>query len=80
MADKGDGGNMPNKIGERLIQLGIMSPGQVAHVLQKQAAGDARLFGEIAIALGFIDEGALRRYLDGILPSPGGGGAARQAD
>lgn len=55
---------MSEKIGERLIQLGIMSPEQVAEVLRVQQEDGFRLFGEIAIELGYIDDEALKRYLD----------------
>jgi hypothetical protein len=41
-----------------------MTAEQVEEVLRTQKAGDARLFGEIAIELGYIDDGALRRYVE----------------
>jgi hypothetical protein len=52
------------KIGEFLVQIGAMTREQVAEVLKLQDNGDARMFGEIAIELGYIDDGALRKYLD----------------
>ena len=37
---------------------------QVEDVLQVQRAGDKRMFGEIAIELGYINDDAIKRYLD----------------
>ena len=36
---------------------------QVHEVLQRQKNGDTRMFGEIAIDLGYINDEALRAYL-----------------
>ena len=55
---------MANKIGEILIQIGTMKNYQVEDVLQVQKTGDKRMFGEIAIELGFITDDAIKRYLD----------------
>ena len=52
------------KIGGFLLSIGAMKPWQVADVLLAQRAGDRRLFGEIAIALGYIDDAALQRYIE----------------
>jgi hypothetical protein len=52
------------RIGEFLVKIGAMWPWQVDAVLCAQAAGDRRIFGEIAIARGYIDDPALRRYVD----------------
>lgn len=41
-----------------------MSPEQVDQVLKLQQDGDTRLFGEIAIEQGFINDRAIRAYLD----------------
>jgi len=44
-----------------------MTPTQVEEVISAQnrdSEDELRLFGEIAIAMGFIDESALRRYID----------------
>ena len=46
----------------------MMKAEQVETVLAAQKAGDKRLFGAIAVSLGFIEDNALRRwadYLDG---------------
>jgi hypothetical protein len=52
------------KIGEFLVQIRAMTIEQVGEVLRLQGKGDARMFGEIAIELGYIDDGAIRKYLD----------------
>jgi hypothetical protein len=59
---------MEEKIGQSLRRIGIMTDAQVEDVLARQRAGDDRLFGEIAIALGYINEDALQSYL-GIKPN-----------
>jgi hypothetical protein len=51
-------------IGDGLIRIGAMTPEQARRVLAVQKAGDDRRFGEIAIELGFVDDEAIRRYLD----------------
>jgi hypothetical protein len=51
-------------IGCKLMKMGIMNQKQVDVVAEKQNKGDSRLFGEIAIELGFIDEAALMKYLE----------------
>jgi hypothetical protein len=52
------------RIGEILVLIGTMKPEQVETVLAVQQAGDKRLFGSIALSLGFIEDNALRRYVD----------------
>jgi hypothetical protein len=52
------------RIGEGLIRIGAMNQEQVDNVLAKQKSGDKRLFGEIAIDLGYINDQAIRDYLD----------------
>ncbi len=54
---------MEEKIGEALVRIGAMKPYQVEDVLRVQKEGDGRLFGEIAIELGYIDDEAISRYL-----------------
>ena len=44
--------------------MGFMKPDQVEVVLAAQRAGDKRLFGEIALSLGFVEDNSLRRYID----------------
>jgi len=55
---------MSVKIGEFLVRIGVITDEQVDVVLQAQMAGDGRRFGEIAISLGFMDDGALNRFTD----------------
>jgi len=52
------------KIGEGLMRIGAITRDQVEEVLLRQRAGDDRLFGEIAIDLGLINEQALKSYLN----------------
>ena len=56
---------MAERIGEFLVRIGAMTEEQVDAVLKAQA-GDAelRMFGEIAIEKGFIDDSAIRKYID----------------
>jgi hypothetical protein len=55
---------MENKIGEFLVQIGAMKSYQVDDVLRVQNEGDHRMFGEIAIELGYVNDEAIRKYLD----------------
>ncbi len=55
---------MSNRISEILIQIGAMKNYQVEDVLRVQRAGDKCMFGEIAIELGYINDDAIKRYLD----------------
>jgi len=54
---------MVEKIGEALVRIGAMKSYQVEDVLRLQLGGDRRLFGEIAIELGYIDDLAIQKYL-----------------
>jgi hypothetical protein len=54
---------MVEKIGEALVRIGAMKSYQVEDVLRLQGTGDKRLFGEIAIEMGYIDDAAIRKYL-----------------
>ena len=55
---------MEERIGEALVRIGAMNPEQVEQVLKFQRDGDHRLFGEIAIEQGFINDKAIKAYLD----------------
>jgi hypothetical protein len=55
---------MEEKIGEALVRIGAMTKDQVETVLETQRGGDSRLFGEIAIERGFINDKAIMAYLD----------------
>jgi len=57
--------SMPEKIGDFLVRIGAMTASQIDEVLKLQEDSDEpRLFGEIAIERGFIDDAALRRYVE----------------
>ena len=55
---------MVERIGEFLVRTGSMTPDQVQAVLQVQASGDKRRFGEIAVALGYLSDDSIKRYID----------------
>jgi hypothetical protein len=56
---------MSEKIGDFLVRIGAMTAAQVDEVLKLQEESDEpRLFGEIAIERGYIDDRALRRYVE----------------
>ncbi|MGO9307481.1 MAG: hypothetical protein ACLQDL_00485 [Spirochaetia bacterium] len=59
-----------DKIGGFLVAIGAMQAWQVEDVVLAQRTGDTRIFGEIAIALGYIDETALERFVESRLPTP----------
>ena len=52
-----------SRIGAFLVTIGAMKAWQVDDILLAQRSGDARIFGEIAIALGYIDDAALQTYV-----------------
>jgi len=52
------------RIGDFLIRIGAMTAEQVKDVLRAQEGGDTRMFGELAIAKGYIDDEALRRFVE----------------
>ncbi len=56
--------NTGERNGEGLIRIGAMKKEAVDDVLSRQTAGDKRLFGEIAIDLGYIDDQAIMSYLE----------------
>jgi hypothetical protein len=56
---------MAQKIGDFLVRIGAMDEAQVEEVLRIQRdEEEPRMFGEIAIELGYIDDAALRNYID----------------
>ncbi len=55
---------MTERIGDGLVRIGAMTEDQRDKVLQMQADGDERMFGEIAIELRFIDDKAILSFLD----------------
>jgi hypothetical protein len=52
------------RIGETLIRIGAIKPHQVDDILRVQKTGDERLFGEIAIEFGYIDDEVLKKYVE----------------
>jgi hypothetical protein len=55
---------MTERIGDFLVRIGAMQLWQVEEVLKAQKAGDDRLFGEIAIEFHYINDEAIKRYVD----------------
>jgi hypothetical protein len=55
---------MADRIGDFLVKIGAMKQFQVDDVINAQGKGDKRLFGEIAIEFGYIDDKAIQKYLD----------------
>ena len=55
---------MSEKIGEFLVRSGVMIEEQRKEVLQAQKTGDQRLFGEIAIDFGYINDEVLKKYVE----------------
>ncbi len=55
---------MAERIGEGLVRIGAMTEEQREKVLKLQEEGDARLFGEIAVDLGFINDEAIMNYIE----------------
>lgn len=54
---------MTDRIGDFLVRIGAMQQFQVDAVIGAQKKGDQRLFGEIAIELGYVDDNAIQKYL-----------------
>lgn len=56
---------MSQRIGDFLVRIGAMNEEEVAEVLRIQRdEEEPRMFGEIAIELGYIDDVALRNYIE----------------
>jgi hypothetical protein len=56
---------MLHKIGDFLVGIGAMNEIQVEEVLKVQREDEEpRMFGEIAIELGYIDDAVLRKYIE----------------
>jgi hypothetical protein len=53
-----------NRIGEFLVKIGAMTLEQVSVVLKMQNDGDKRIFGEIALDLHYLNDDAIKRYVD----------------
>ena len=55
---------MTERIGEFLQRIGVMNQQQVQEILDAQKSGDTRLFGEIAIEFGYINDEVLKKYIE----------------
>jgi hypothetical protein len=55
---------MSGRIGETLVRIGAIKPHQVDDILLAQKDGDSRLFGEIAIEFGYINDEVLKKYVE----------------
>ena len=51
-------------IGEFLVDIQAMNYDQLNEILVAQQTGDKRIFGEIAIAWKYVDDAALRKYVE----------------
>jgi hypothetical protein len=54
---------MVERIGEFLTRIGVMKGYQVEDVLRAQAAGDRRMFGQIALELGYVQDDSITRFV-----------------
>ena len=52
------------KIGEGLVRIGAMTEEQRNQVIEMQKSGDGRMFGEVAIEMGFIDDQIIMDYIN----------------
>lgn len=59
-----DSGTSQERIGDFLVKIGAMSAEERDDVLERQKAQPERLFGEIAIELGFIRDEAVDKFLN----------------
>ncbi len=51
-------------IGQGLVRARVLTSAQVDQILTIQRRDDERLFGEIAVDLGFTDDATIREYLE----------------
>jgi hypothetical protein len=65
---------MTDRIGEFLVTIGAITEEQVQHVLRLQGGGDTRIFGEIALELGYLDDEAIKRYVEHAAKQKAGSG------
>lgn len=59
----GNSEDSTQRIGDFLVRIGAMTTEQVYEVLTKQQMEPGRLFGEIAIELGYINDAAIDKFL-----------------
>lgn len=55
---------LDENIGTFLVRIGAMRRYQVRDVISLQKEGDTRMFGEIAVEFGYIDDRAIKRFMD----------------
>ena len=56
---------MAERIGDFLIRIGAMTQAQVDEVIKAQDVDEElRMFGEIAIEKGYIEDSAIKRYIE----------------
>jgi hypothetical protein len=55
---------MADRIGDFLVKIGAMTPEQVKAVLRLQEMGNGQRFGDIALALGYLNDDSLKRFTD----------------
>jgi hypothetical protein len=53
---------MAERIGDFLVRTAGMQQAQVDSVLAAQKAGDKRTFGDLAVALGFVNKAAVDAF------------------
>ena len=53
---------MAERIGDYLVRTGAMQQSQVEAVIAAQKSGDARTFGDIAVALGYANREAVNAF------------------
>jgi hypothetical protein len=51
-------------IGEGLVRSSVLTWPQVEHIITVQKRDDERLFGEIAVDLGYTEDRTIREYLE----------------
>jgi len=51
------------KIGDFLVRIGALTPEQVNDILKKQEQEPHKLFGIIAIELGYVNDEAIHQYI-----------------
>ena len=56
-------GNPEEKIGDFMVRIGALTKEQVGEILDKQKQEPEKLFGIIAIEMGYLDVDAINRYI-----------------
>ena len=51
------------RIGDFFVKTGIITPYQVVEILKEQIRQPGKLFGEIAVEMGYISDKSLDQYL-----------------